>query len=255
MNEFLLRKQCDESNPKFRREYLGEWCADNDELMYKAPSIVSSVEYDTNTWRTVIGIDIGFNDETAMTVVGWKYNNPKAYVLTSVGKSGMSVSDIAHMLIQLKDKYRPSTIVMDPAGASKTLMEEFSRKYRIFIESAKKQDKAHYVEILNDALLNKELLFVNSETTQLQYEMRKLVWNEERTREREGIKCDRVDATLYAYRAALHYLEKIEVVKPFDALQQSKDMEQQAIKAYIRKQESKIEDPTYNDLAHFVGED
>lgn len=249
---YLRRKKCDEQNPKYRREYLGEWCADDDELMIKPFKLCEPQIYQTSGWRSVIGVDIGFNDETAMTVVGWKNNNPKAYVLRSIGKSGQSVSDIAYMLKTLKEEFKPVKIVVDPAGASKTLMEEFSRKYRIHTESASKTDKAHYIEIMNDALINEELVLVDMETTELQNEMRKLVWNEDRTREREGIKCDRLDATLYAYRAALHYLEQIKVVPVLDPYALSKQMEQQAIAQYRVREELRQPDKFYDDLAMYL---
>jgi terminase large subunit-like protein len=256
MQLFMKRKKCDENNAKFRREFLGEWCADTDELMIKPFKVVERVEYNQDSWRTVVGVDIGFNDETAVTVIGWKYNNPKAFILRSIGFNASTVNDVdgvlsrlAKTLIQVKEVYKPSTIVVDYAGGSKVIMDHLSRKYHVHVENAEKTNKAHYIELMNDALLNDELVLVDDETTELQAEMKKLVWNDDHTREKEGVKCDRVDATLYAYRAALHFLEKIEVVVPIDAFALSKQMEQQAIEQWHEREDGKRPDRFYDDLA------
>ena len=210
--EVLLRKKADESLPKFRREYLGEWCTDNDALLISSFQVVPQTEPYDEDWRSVIGIDFGFNDQTAFSVIGWKRNDPKAYILETMGMSGQSVSQIANILVTLKTKYKPIRIVGDPAGCSNIIMKEFLDKYHVYMEAAKKQNKAHYIEILNDALLNANLVLIDGKTSELQTEMRTVIWNEDRTRELEGKKCDHLDATLYAYRDAIAYIEKIPVV-------------------------------------------
>ena len=47
-------------------------------------------------------------------------------------------------------------------------MAEFSDKYKIFIESAQKTNKAHYIEIFNDALVNDNLILAPGKTETLQ---------------------------------------------------------------------------------------
>lgn len=217
---YMKRKQCDRHNAKLLREYDGVWAADDNELLVRTPSLVlPPSSYSLEGWRSVIGVDFGFNDETAFSVIGWERNNPKSYVLETFGitgeqafKTGLGmVSYIGNILNKLKEKYKPVKIVGDPAGASKMLMDEFLFKHKIVMDSAVKHNKAHYIEIMNDALINCDLVFHPTHTLELQKEVSKLVWNEERTREREGIKCDHFDATLYAYREALAYTEKIVV--------------------------------------------
>lgn len=217
---YMKRKQCERQNPKLLREYDGIWAADDDELLVRAPTLtVPHTPYNLEGWRSVIGVDFGFNDETAFSVIGWERNNPKAYVLETFGITGDLVAKsqvgmvtyIGNVLNRLKEQYKPVKIVGDPAGASKILMDEFLFKHKVFMESAVKKDKAHYIEIMNDALVNQALVFHPTQTKELQREVSKLVWNEERTREREGMKCDHFDATLYAYREALAYTEKIPI--------------------------------------------
>jgi phage terminase large subunit-like protein len=252
---FCLRKQCDRAHPKFRREYLGEWCADDESLMIRSFSTELPIShYSQDNWRSVIGIDFGFNDETAFSVLAWARNNPKTYVLECFGITKSSVSQIAQQLQRLKYKYKPVAIVGDPAGSSKIMMLEFKEKYGIFMDSAQKTNKAHYIEILNDALVNKSLVLHPETTLELQKEMRNVVWNEERTREQEGMKCDQLDATLYAYREALGYTEKI----PVKIIKTQEDVEREMIATIVAKdiedKYSRNGDSFYSDLNRFMGQ-
>lgn len=207
--KFFEMKQCNETHPKYRREFLGEWCADEGNLLLKWPKFIDPPVYDVSTCRSVIGIDFGFNDETVFSVLGWEGNNKTTYVYESYGKSGMSVTDIANVLRQLHYKYRPIVVVADPAGSGKILIEEFARTQGIGIKPSQKNNKADYVEILNDAIIQGRLVLNKHTTKKLQEQIKSVVWNEERTREHEGKECDHIDALLYAFRESLAFLEKI----------------------------------------------
>lgn len=250
---FFKRKHCDRTHPKFRREYLGEWCADDESLMIKPFSVsFPPSTYNTDTWRSCIGVDFGFNDQTAFSVIGWQRNNPTSYILEAFGFSKCSVSDIAKHLIRLKTTYKPVSIVGDPAGASKIMMAEFKDKYSIFMDSAQKQNKEHYIEILNDALVTGVLLLHPEKTRELQKEMQHVVWNEEHTREQEGMKCDQLDATLYAFRESLSYTEKIKVVK----IKTEKEIEDEFLRLQVIRDMDEIDsrngDPFYADFNKFM---
>ncbi len=259
---YMRRKQCDRNNPKLQREYDGQWAADDDELLVRTPTLtLPPIPYSLEGWRSVIGVDFGFNDETAFSVIGWQRNDPKAYVLETFGvtgekasKSGLGmVTYIGNILNRLKDQYKPVKIVGDPAGASKILMDEFLYKHKVFMESAVKKDKAHYIEIMNDALVNQSLVFHSQHTIELQREVSKLVWNEERTREREGMKCDHFDATLYAYREALAYVEKIPIRQALKTPEQigNEMMEMQIMRDAQRAQE-RLGDEFFQDMHNFL---
>jgi hypothetical protein len=258
----MRRKHCERNNPKLLREYDGVWAADDDELLVRQPTLIEPPsKYTLDGWRCVIGVDFGFNDKTAFSIIGWERNNPRAYVLETFGitgeeasKTGLGmVSYIGNILNSLKERYKPVKIVGDPAGASKILMDEFLYKHKVFMESAVKKDKAHYIEIMNDALVNQALVFHPLHTKELQKEISKLVWNEERTREREGQPCDHFDATLYAYREALAYVEKIPIRAEAKTPEQvgKELMEQQVIKD-MERIASKRGDEFFNDLTDFL---
>jgi hypothetical protein len=250
---FCKRKKCDRTHPKFRREYLGEWCADDEALMIKPFALVHPPTiYHTDTWRSVIGVDFGFNDETAFSVIGWERNNPKSYILETFGIRQASVSEIGNILKRLKETYKPVRIVGDPAGASKIMMAEFLDKYKIVMESAQKTNKAHYIEILNDALINCDLVLHPETTKDLQTEMRKVVWNEDRTRELEGMKCDQLDATIYAYREALAYTEKIIVKVELTSEDTAREWMKMQIDKDMQRADEKRGDTFFDDMSQFL---
>jgi hypothetical protein len=250
---FLQRKKATEANPKYRREFKGQWCTDEELLMIKPFTVDQPpTPFSTETWRTVIAIDFGFNDQTAFSIIGWRKDMPKAYVLETFGESQLSVSGIAQHLIRLKQKYKPMKIVGDPAGASKIIIAEYSEKYHIFIEPAQKSNKADYIEIFNDALINDELILCPNTTNELQKEMKSIVWNEEHTRELEGMKCDHLDATLYAFRETLEYLEKIVVIKPLDDTERERQFMTHVIKHDKQVRDSRKDDPFFDDIANFL---
>jgi hypothetical protein len=208
--------------------------------------------YHPDSWHTVMGIDFGFNDQTAFSIIGWRKDNPTAYVLETFGQSGLSVSGIANHLTRFKEKYNPRRIVGDPAGASKIIIEEFSDKYHIFINPAQKTNKAHYIEILNDALINSELLLHPTTTDELQKEMKSVVWNDERTTEMEGMKCDHLDATLYAFRESLEYLEKVPRPVVIDDAYREKQFYDQIIRADKEAREALKGDSFFDDISNFL---
>lgn len=214
----MARKQCDRNAPRLLREYDGVWSTDDDEFLMKKPSLMlPPTHYTKERWRSIIGVDFGFNDETAFSVIGWERDSNRAYVLETFGITGESVQKsklgmvtvIGKTLQELRGKYSPMRIVGDPAGASKIILDEMQMKYKINIEPAIKKDKAHYIEIMNDAITNQLLVFHPTNTQGLQKEIAKLVWNEDHTREREGMKCDHFDATLYAWREVMAHTEKL----------------------------------------------
>ena len=250
---FMKRKKVDRNNPKFRREFLGEWCTDEESLMIRPFTIQAPpTPYHTDSWHTVMGIDFGFNDQTAFSIIGWRKDNPTAYVLETFGQSGLSVSGIANYLTRFKEKYNPRRIVGDPAGASKIIIEEFSDKYHIFINPAQKTNKSHYIEILNDALINNELMLHPHTTNELQKEMKSVVWNDERTTEMEGMKCDHLDATLYAFRESLEYLEKVPRPVVIDDAYREKQFYEQIIKQDKEAREALKGDSFFDDISNFL---
>jgi hypothetical protein len=208
--EYFKRKKIEEPDPTFRREFLGEWCGDDSIIMVKPPSFSTGEKYSAVDWRCVIGVDFGFKDNTAFSVIGWKRDLPIAYILECYGMPGLSVSQIALEINHLKRKYKPIRIVGDNAGCTEIIMKEFRERHRIHMSRAEKSLKSHYIEIFNDALVSESLLLFEDTTVQLQREIRKVVWNEDRSREKEGQDCDCIDASLYAYRESLHHTEKIQ---------------------------------------------
>lgn len=227
----MERKKIDKSHPMIRRNFYAEWCADNESLIIRGFHVVPA-PINIHNIRTVIGLDLGFDDEMVFAILGWFPNERKCYVLETIGLFEASVSEIAKMLLSLVSKYRPERVVFPVDTGGKTLMEEFKRKYNINGVVAEKKDKKTYLEILSDACINQDLVLCEKTTERLQQQFKKAVWNDDKTLEHEGCEVDHLDATLYAYRECLHDLEKIIIKKTFTSEDYQKEI--------IRKMEQEI---------------
>ena len=210
----------DRRNPKFIREYLGEWCQSDDALLYH---ILHEYLYDDMPkWNkrdvsTVLGIDLGWHDNTAFVVVGYNRVQQRAFEVECRQAKELVVSDIADITGQLVNAYDPEKIVIDGHGEGKiiikSLASEIGLRYNIPVQAAEKQKKASFIRLLDsDLLAGKVLLKRRSE---LWRQMRVLQWDDKFQREVEGQPCDLADAFLYAFRECKHWaVEEFEEPPP-----------------------------------------
>ena len=84
--------------------------------------------------------------------------------------------------------------------------------------------------------------------------MKSIVWNEDHTRELEGMACDHLDATLYAFRETLEYLEKIVVPKVIDDAERERQFMAQVIKEDKRIRELHSGDTFFDDISNFLNQ-
>lgn len=238
----MARKKIPITHPMIRRDFFGEWVTDNEDLILPVVHTVPVFE-DLSQFRTVIGLDLGFDDEMVFSILGWRLHEKKCYILETTGIFNASVSEIAKNLLHLRDKYRPERVVFPSDTGGKTLMEEFWRKYNIRGVLAEKKDKKTFLKILSDALANQDLVACDKTTQRFQQQAKKAVWNEEKTLEHPSCEVDHIDATLYGYRECLHDLEKIvehKIITQDDVNQQIIKKMQQEIAKKLKKQNMQI---------------
>jgi hypothetical protein len=269
LEKFMMRKQIDINHPKIQREFYGKWVTDTDELMIKPYHIEAlPTAYNNEEYFSVVGLDMGYNDNTVVSIIVWRKHFPKAYIVKTISLNGKKANEIAQVtgkgmvtqladiLTKVKATYQPRRIVGDYAGGSAQIIwDEFKHKYNLFIENAKKNEKTHYIELFNDALINKELVVCPNETTELQKEMKSVVWNDTHTKESEHVPCDHLDATLYAYREAFAYLEKIQVKKATTPDIEAQNMLKKFEEQWRRKQDQEEDDFLYEVKGHISKEE
>lgn len=199
------------NTPAYRRNRLAEWVIDNEEYVYRFKRERDTIEKlpsDIRDATCIIGVDLGFDDPTAFSVLGYFPNDGTLYGVENFKRKGMIVSDVAATLRILIDKYHPIKIIVD--NASKQVTEEIRQRYGIPLESAEKHGKADFIEIMNSDFMTNRIKFLSSTCAPLFDEYEKLVWDEEQPKRVEHESCENhlCDATLYAWRYCYSYLER-----------------------------------------------
>lgn len=215
LDERMQAKHWDAQHPVYRREWLGEWVRSNDSLVYKFDAAKNI--YDTlpdGDWVHIIGVDLGYDDATAMVVLAFSTTSPNMYVVDEFVKTQMIPSDIAVELRKLQVKYKPVKIVVDTGGLGKAIAEEFQQRYGIAVSPAEKKNKFEYIELMNsDMHAGKIKVPVKS---RIPDEWRVLAWDTESLRPKEDERFDNhlSDACLYAWRESRHFLYRKPKDKP-----------------------------------------
>lgn len=187
----------------------GDWIADTDGLVYsrfneRLHVLPRALRLDG--WRFVLGIDYGFSDECAFTVLGWAPNSPIVRVIESHKHAKMTPTAAAEFTRELCARFDFERIVGDTGGLGKGYAEEARTRFALPIEAADKANKRGYIALLNDALEGNRLqLFPGNEG--LVKEWQELPWNAARTAESPGFDNHLADATLYGWRACAAFLE------------------------------------------------
>jgi hypothetical protein len=153
---------------------------------------------------------MGFVDSTALSVLGHDRISGRAYELQSWAAPGLTVSQIVAKVKELSDKWHPQAIVIDPSAGGKHVGLELQSRYGLPCFDAEKADKAVKMRMLDSDIVNGKFTLLPDGAAP---QMRSLMWDDQNKREAEGQKCDRADATLYAWWY-LHTHVTVEAPRP-----------------------------------------
>lgn len=191
-----------------RQLELGEWVRDVGGLVYVCDDKRNIIGSAPALTYYIIGIDYGFTDATAFSVVGWRDGDPNVYVVESYKRTGMTPSAAAEEALALSRKYSPIRIVGDIGGLGKGYAEEARARFQLPIEAAEKNNKRGYQSLFNGDLERARVRVVLPMCEALVAEWSALVWTEDRRKEAGGFDNHCSDATLYAWRACCAFLER-----------------------------------------------
>lgn len=199
------RKGWSDENPTYLREWQGQWVNDADSLVYKYRPGRNDYQSlpESEEWFNILGVDYGWHDQAAFSVISYNPNSPKIFVQDCMGYSEMIPSKIADHLTNLIDQYQPIHIVADTGGLGKSITEEMIQRYGLPIEPAKKTDKLTHISLLNGDLIDGHLK-IHNDLKLLKSQMQTLP-RDEQGKEDPRFPNDLCDSVLYAYRAAKAY--------------------------------------------------
>lgn len=212
--------------PWYRRMWLGQWVTDQSNLVYhfnrKALFDMGALMQEKEHLVWGMGIDLGWTDETAFTLIAWDHRfTDKLYVVKTFKQSKMTFQDVEDRINQMCAGVgikEPHHLVID--NASKQGVEDMRVRFKRNFKPAEKTGKADYIGLMNtDMSLNRILLPASGACDDLVEEWMNLVWHKEKKEMgvlKEDPRCKNhlSDATLYIWRYARHFLYDPPVEKP-----------------------------------------
>lgn len=218
-----------EDDPTYRREYLGEWVADESTLVYAAhekrntislaalmqlhpaPAGMNWAQWVRELWLTTVGADIGYTDAFAMAVLASPPHCRDIYVLETYKCEGLLAPEQAAHIGRFRTKYRPTRTVIDAGGQGKLVQAEFNARYGKTMGGpavpAKKMGKTEAIGQLNSDLRLGRLVAVVPDAADVFAEWVELPWaDEEKNLIHPAYKNHVSDCVLYGWREHRSFL-------------------------------------------------
>lgn len=229
----LKRRGVTAEHPSIKREWFGEWVIDTDSLVYHYDKNINN--YDTlpdYKWNYILGVDLGFNDADALSVLAWSASSPVTYLVHENITRKQTISSLVAQIEEIRNKYEISKIVVDTGGLGKKIAEELSRRYAIPVQAAEKVRKTEFIELMNDALRSGRLKAKVG--TQFASDCMKVEWDlDKSTPDRKVISkrfhSDICESVLYAWRESYSYTHTPETFKPTYGTPEWQNAEMQAM--------------------------
>lgn len=221
------------STATFVRLYLGCWAQDSGSLVYPyqaykkievegveqevawnyaaaLPTISSSGDPILESyWRYVIGMDIGFVDDTTYIVLATHPAVKEQYFVHAEGHSQWIDDLKIERAIELRQQFNEARLIIDPGGGGKNVIETLTTprpgREAIPASVANKVQKALGIRELRDAMIAGNIKFT-PEAQPLIDEMMVLGWDKWKQQHDPNGVDHYCDGALYAKRASNHHV-------------------------------------------------
>ena len=232
LQELRERNGWSEDHPTYRREYLGEWCKDDDALVYKfstSENVIQDLPGEVSEYSYVLAMDFGIVDPKAFVILAYHPHDPCVYIVESYKRPDLCPTDVAEHIRLLQDRYSRltdadpervfETIVGDTGGMGKAYAKELQSRHSIFVKPAAKREKLAYIDHMNGDLIAGRIKVVQKSNEELMREWQTLPWLLRDGRKQEKYderKYDDhlADACLYGWRDCRAYSATTKVEKP-----------------------------------------
>lgn len=219
--------------PLYKQWYLNQWVIDTEKLVYKFNSDKNLFDnrpdkLKPSGWSYVLGVDLGYEDDSAFVLCAFHENNPTLFILSTYNKKHMDITDVANKIKEYMGQYLIGKVIVD--GSDKQSVEEMRRRHGVPLEAAEKQGKSDFVELLNAELIQAKIK-INNKCTNLINELMGLVWKttgdviDLPRKEHPALPNHLCDAFLYAWRYCYQYMSEPIVQRPVMGTKQWHDEE------------------------------
>ena len=214
----MARKGVSIDDASIQRECFGRWVYDPESLLLQYDAKVNHYEeLPHGPWNYILGMDFGFNDADAFSVLGWRDVSPDTYLIEELVKDKQTYEQMVQNFESLHRRYQFKKVIGDPGGGGKKLIESLRQRYPIPFESAEKTEKVANLMLLNNALRTGR--FKAQRSSRFAQDCNLLERDKDKsTPERTVIKghSDSIDSVLYPFKVspAYYYKPPIETPKP-----------------------------------------
>lgn len=199
-----------ESTPGYQQQWLCRWVVETSARVYHYDPIRNAIpapDMTSKLWRYILSLDFGFEDDTALVVGAFHPHDSHCYIVGSWKKPKMLLQEVAEVILEWREKYRPILIVGD--CQNKTLVETLRADYRIGIKPADKLGKEAHIAAMNSDFRTGKLQVVQANNRSLIKEWDELTWDERKRllglfTEAPSKDNHLADAALYMHHASKH---------------------------------------------------
>lgn len=197
-----------ETTPAYMREGLGLWVDDATHNVYDLTELNLLDSFPEGPWTTIMLVDFGKNDQSAIAIAGWREHDPSLYVLHVEGQSDLDIEDVCQLALPLIERWDPIGVYGDPGGGGAQHMDYMRRRHKIPIRPVSKKPnyKAPAIRDLNADMRRGHYKVLRS--SPLVDQMQSLQWDPQHIglHEHPSMPNDLCDvAGVYAFVQAGHY--------------------------------------------------
>lgn len=236
-DEMLKRKKLagwSDDEPIWQREALGRWVRSSEAFVYafanmfgdpdKRADVTWQPDFKagnqwglakTEEWRYLLGIDLGYNDHTALVVAAYNVHDGQLYFVWEYHAPELDIYDAIERVEMAWGLFGGfDAVVMDVAAGGKMLIETLNKRHGLAIKPADKTHKFDFIELMNaDFRAGRTKLLADSDLARqmcmLQYDLSKgkfdMLAMRGQLKENPSMPNDLCDAALYVWRYSYHY--------------------------------------------------
>jgi hypothetical protein len=159
LDEIERERPLFKETPLYKQWYLNQWVVDEDKLCYKfneRKNLFTDLPgLHSDGWTYTLGIDLGWEDDTAFVLSAYHNNDDHLYILDSFAQKGMTFPQVELKIHDYMKRYPIAKFVVD--NSAKQATETMRVRTQIPFEYADKRDKEMYIELLNSDLIQEKI--------------------------------------------------------------------------------------------------
>ena len=214
LEAYLRERNLPANDAGYRREWLGEFCANSEGLCYQRYNgLILPRHLCPQGGYTVMGLDLGKHDPCAWVVTRFVISESvledpvhgdvlrsihHGHILASYEKSDCGVEEMAAITRKLKEAYGVSHIAGDSAGLGSTIIEDLNKVYGLPIVPVKKSPVKVGAIWMADSMFGAGTLFVHEGCFSLVRQLRSVPWDDKRRGHHPRFPDHSLDAMLYS---------------------------------------------------------